>query len=369
MLGNIEEVIWPHFFAGDKIRIPGILENVMLKIIQSFKRPRRVMQLIVLTITMGLGIQFYLYVRQASGQGPITIQRPPGVEGFLPIGALMGWKYFFQTGQWDRVHPAAMVIFGWAVMVSMLFRKGFCGWFCPAGTVSEWLWRMGRRLFGRNFKAPKWIDMPLRALKYVLLGFFVWAVSAMGADQIAAFMNSPYYRLSDAKMLFFFTRMSGLAAGVLLLLAILSMAVKNFWCRYLCPYGALLGLAAMISPTRIRRSEKFCIQCKACDRACPSHLSISEKTSINSPECLGCMACAEACPQEKALAMRSTGLDQKFWTSSRAGACIALFFVMTVYMASISGNWRGAVSDQEFRSRIKTIDAPENTHPSVFGPG
>ena len=211
----------------------------MSKFVQYFKRPRSLLQLCVLMITIGIGIQFCLYVRQALGQDPITIQRPPGVEGFLPIGALMGWKYFLHTGHWDRVHPAAMIIFGWAVLISVLFRKGFCGWFCPVGTVSEWLWRIGRRLFGRNFTAPRWIDIPLRAIKYILLGFFIWVVSAMGIDQISAFMNGAYYKLSDAKMLFFFTRMSTTTAVVLLGLAVLSLGVKNFWCRYVCPYGSL----------------------------------------------------------------------------------------------------------------------------------
>ena len=338
----------------------------MTKFVQYFKRPRHVLQLIVLMVTIGIGIQFYLYVRQATGQGAVTIQRPPGVEGFLPIGALMGWKYFLQTGQWDRVHPAAMVIFGWAVLLSVLFRKGFCGWFCPVGTVSEWFWRVGNRLFGRNFRAPKWIDIPLRALKYVLLGFFIRIISAMGINQLSAFMNGPYYKLSDAKMLFFFTRMSATAAGVLMILTVFSLLMKNFWCRYLCPYGALLGLVAMVSPTRIQRSEKYCVQCGGCDRACPSHLAISKKPDINSPECVGCMTCVEACPQEGALAMHSAGFHRKFWSPSRAGVYIALFFVLTVYMASISGSWRGAVSDREFRTRIRTIDAPGTTHPSVF---
>jgi hypothetical protein len=54
---------------------------------------RNWIQLAVLVLTLGLGLQFYLFVRQAAGGGTITIARPAGVEGFLPIGALMGWKH------------------------------------------------------------------------------------------------------------------------------------------------------------------------------------------------------------------------------------------------------------------------------------
>jgi len=319
-------------------------------------------------LTLAIGLQFYLYVRQAAGSGAITVQRPPGVEGFLPIGALMGWKQFLLTGQWDSIHPAAMVILGWAVGLSLLLRKSFCGWFCPVGTISEWCWRLGRRLVGRNGQLPAWLDIPARSLKYLLLGFFVWIIFSMSLDQIAAFMHSPYYKLSDVKMLHFFTRMSALTAVVLLFLLVFSLVVKNFWCRYLCPYGALLGLFAMAGPSRIRRDPKRCIDCGRCDRACPSRLAVSKKTMIHSPECIGCLDCVAACPVDETLALSSAGLHPHFWTPVRTGWFILLFFVLTVYGAGLSGRWRGGVSDLEFRMRLATVDAPENTHPRVdFG--
>ncbi|MBI5062348.1 MAG: 4Fe-4S binding protein [Desulfatitalea sp.] len=231
----------------------------------SLKQPRHLVQLAALLLTLAIGLQFYIYFHQASGTGVVTVQRPAGVEGFLPIGALMGWKRFALTGQWDGIHPAAMVILGWAAAISLLLRKSFCGWFCPIGTVSEACWRLGRRLLGRNRPLPAWLDIPLRSLKYLLLGFFVWVIFTMSVTEIAAFMHSPYYRLSDVKMLHFFTRMSPLVAGVLAFLLAASLLVQNFWCRYLCPYGALLGLFAMAGPTRVRRDEKHCTACRRCD--------------------------------------------------------------------------------------------------------
>lgn len=329
------------------------------------KQPRHLIQLSVLLLTLAIGVQFYIYARQALGTGAITVARPPGVEGFLPIGALMGWKQFALTGQWDWVHPAAMVILGWAVALSLLLRKSFCGWFCPIGTISEWCWRLSRRLSGRNWHPPAWLDISARSLKYLLLGLFVWIIFTMSLDQIAAFMHSPYYKLSDVKMLHFFTRMSALTAVVLVLLLAFSMIIKNFWCRFLCPYGALLGLCAMAGPTRIHRDETHCIDCGGCDRACPSRLPVSRKSVIHSPECIGCMDCVAACPVAEALALSSTGLQRCFWSPARAGLFIGLFFVLTVYGAAVTGHWRGGVSDLEFRMRLATIDAPENTHPSV----
>ena len=75
-----------------------------------FSSLRNRFQLVLFLMTLVIGLQFYFFVEQAGNGGPITIQRPAGVEGFLPIGALLGWKQLLTTGIWDPVHPAAMVI-------------------------------------------------------------------------------------------------------------------------------------------------------------------------------------------------------------------------------------------------------------------
>ena len=53
-------------------------------------------------------------------------------------------------------------------------------------------------------------------------------------------------------------------------MVVASVFVQNFWCRYLCPYGALLGLTSLLSPLRIRREPAACIDCAKCAKACPS---------------------------------------------------------------------------------------------------
>jgi polyferredoxin len=160
---------------------------------------RNGIQLAVLIVTLAMGLQFSIYVYQAFIVGGITVQRPPGVEGFLPIGALMGWKLFLTTGIWDPVHPAAMVILGFAGLISFLLRKSFCAWFCPVGTLSERLWKLGIKIFGKNIKLPHWLDVPLRSLKYLLLLFFVWIILSMSTKDIFAFLQGPYYKISDGK--------------------------------------------------------------------------------------------------------------------------------------------------------------------------
>ena len=181
------------------------------------------------------------------------VARPAGVEGWLPIAGLMQFKYVVMSGQLPRVHPAAFFLFTAFLRMSWLLRKSFCSWLCPVGTFSEYLWKLGRFIFRRNFALPRWLDIPLRGLKYLLLAFFAYAVYGMSAIAIEQFLASPYGLIVDVRMLNFFRYLSGTAAYVVLGLVVASIFVQNFWCRYLCPYGALLGLAALASPVRITR--------------------------------------------------------------------------------------------------------------------
>ncbi|MFH1853677.1 MAG: 4Fe-4S binding protein [Candidatus Neomarinimicrobiota bacterium] len=322
---------------------------------------RNRVQLAVLIITLAIGLQFYLYVGQIERGGAVRIPRPPGVEGFLPIGSLMGWKYYFLTGVWDAVHPAGMVLLGFAVAVSLLLRKSFCGWFCPIGTLSEWLWHLGRGKNGRNLLPPKWIDIPLRGLKYLLLGFFAWAVLSMDAGSLERFFQLPYWKVSDVKMLYFFTGMSVTTALVLLLLVGGSIFIRNFWCRYLCPYGALLGIFGFLGPTRIRRNQSTCIDCHLCSKVCPAYLPVDSKTRIISAECTGCASCVEVCPVRATLELKTAGLPAGFWNSRKLAFVIGGLFLLLVLAARLTGHWTSTVTVEEIRSILPDIDYLRHT--------
>ncbi|UCG22286.1 MAG: 4Fe-4S binding protein [Deltaproteobacteria bacterium] len=324
---------------------------------------RNYVQLGVFLVTIAIGIHFFIYVHQAAGEGAITVSRPAGVEGFLPIGALMGWKLFLLTGIWDPIHPAAMVILGFAAVISFALRKSFCGWFCPVGTLSEWLWKLGRKILGKNYRLPLWLDYPLRSLKYLLLAFFVWTIFSMSRLAILAFLSSPYYKMSDVKMLFFFTQMSGTTGVVLVILVLASLIIRNFWCRYLCPYGALMGLFSLLSPTRVQRNPETCIDCKLCSEVCPYHLTVDRKLRIVSPECNGCMDCTLVCPVRDTLELKTIGMGKSIWSAARLGLVIIVLYIGLVYSATIVGHWKSSVSTDEFRLRLQEIHLSKYTHP------
>ena len=299
---------------------------------------RRGVQLAFLVLNLWICAQFYLFVRYYENGGTgIRASRPPGVEGWLPIASLMNLKVLAASGRMPGLHPAGMFLLLAFLAISWIFRKSFCAWLCPIGTISEYLWRLGRQTFGRNFRLPRWLDIGFRGIKYLLLGLFLYAVGSMPVEGIRAFLEGPYGLLDDVKMLNFF-RFLGLAGGIVLaVLVVASLLVQNFWCRYLCPYGALMGLAALASPLRIRRDTSLCIDCGKCTNACPSALPVAQLVTIRSAECTGCLQCVAACPAAGALLMAAP--RRRRVPAWAIAAAVAGSFVGICGYARLSGHW------------------------------
>jgi polyferredoxin len=321
---------------------------------------RRSIQFAFLALNLWLGYEFILFVRHFEIPGSPAHARPAGIEGWLPIAGLMNTKYWIVTGIAPFAHPAAAVLIVTFFGISLLMRKAFCSWLCPVGTISEYLWRLGQETFKRNFILPRWLDIVLRSLKYVLLGLFAYVVVSMSTRAAAEFLESPYGIVADVKMFNFFRHMTTTTAVVLGVLAIASVFVKNFWCRYLCPYGALMGLGALLSPLRIKREPARCIDCAKCAKACPSQLPVDILVQIKSAECLGCMECVAVCPSEGALDMKVVGLGFRVRPWMIAAGC-AFLFVGLVGVAKLTGHWDTVIAAEVYRELIPRVR--EFAHP------
>jgi polyferredoxin len=323
---------------------------------------RGLIQLFWFLVTVAIGIQFYFFVYYfINGESGLYLPRPPGVEGFLPISSLISFRHLILTGELSWIHPAGLVLLATIIVMSFVLRKSFCAFMCPVGLISESLGSIGRKLFGRRLKLHWSLDYPLRSLKYLLLGFFVYALFIqMSPHSIEIFLNSPYNKVSDVKMLLFFTQISEVTFWILGILVVISIFYEGFWCRYLCPYGALLGIMSLISPVKIKRNISTCIDCEKCSKVCPSRIKVHKLKTVNSDECFGCMACVDSCPVADTLDMKIT---KKKKISPKIYVITAfLVFLIPILSFKMIGFWKSSISLDEYRKHIQNIDSPLYHH-------
>jgi polyferredoxin len=314
---------------------------------------RLLIQFCYLAFTLWLGFQLLQFVRyvRTGGQSGCS-SHPAGVEAFLPISGLMGMISWIREGSINLIHPAAVVIFVSVLVGAVLLRRSFCSWICPVATISECSWKLGFSLFGRTLRPPRWLDIPLRAIKYLLLAFFSYSMTvAMSPKALQAFINSDYHKLADIRLLNFFLHISPLALTIVLTLTALSLLLHNPFCRYLCPYGALLGLLASFSPIRVTRDAERCVSCGACNQVCPTSIDVMHTQSVFSPECIGCWRCVSHCHTDQALSMKIAG---RFPVP---GFVFALLVVLILWGGSVigiwSGNWHTAIDVGEYRRLLE----------------
>lgn len=327
-------------------------------------------QVFASVITVWIGVEFVRFVNylDSGGSWASAPSRPPGVEAFLPISGLIAFRDWIMTGVVNNIHPSSMIILLVAVAVGFLFKKGFCGWVCPIGFLSEMIANVGdsavgRWIKGRRLKLPRFLDYPLRGLKYLLLAFFIYAVFyAMSPEAIRAFISSPYNKVADVKMLKFFTEIDSFALWTIVILFGLSIILRGFWCRYLCPYGALLGIFSLLGPGKIKRDANACIDCGKCAKACPSFIKVDKVKSVVSDECTGCLDCVDVCPVKGALDLKVVGrrkrIPKKVWAYA-----VVISFWGALLLFKLTGPWENAISHEEYLYHYERMDGPEYTHP------
>ncbi|MGM0903833.1 MAG: 4Fe-4S binding protein [Bacillota bacterium] len=311
---------------------------------------RQGVKIAFLLFSLYVGLQFYqFYLHFVSATPMPYVERPGAVEVFLPISALMGFKVWVTTGEFDPIHPAGLVLFTFFVGSGFLFRRAFCSWICPAGTVSEWAGMLGKKVFKRNFELSKWLTWFLFPLKYLLLAFFLYMVITMPVDAVIGFLVSPYNIISDVKMLQYFLNISGVTLIVITVVAILSLFYKNFWRKFLCPYGALVGLGSIFGITRIKRNEDTCSSCNQCTRACPQGIKVAEKKLVLTPECSACMQCIEACPLKDTLTVKGGPKKVNKWVIPVG---FFILFTIVVVTAKLTGHWNTVLTYDHFKELI-----------------
>jgi len=333
------------------------------KIIRNRKKPlqkyRFYVQAAFAFLCLWIGVEMFLFIQYLESGGTTNFyNRPPGVDGFLPISSMMGFYLFLTTGELHSVHPAGIFIFFGIVLMSLAVGKSFCSWLCPVGFLSELIGDFGEKIFKKKIKFPQFLDYPLRSLKYLMLGFLFYSVFfLMSTLAVRSFLDSSYNLVSDIKMYYFFADISRFVLIVISILFLLSIVIRNFWCRYLCPYGALLGILNFLSPTKIKRNPVSCIDCGLCAKACPSFIKVDKVKTVLSDECTSCFNCIDVCPVADTLDLKSVLPVKKKINKRYAAIGIVSIFLIVTGIGMFTGNWDNKISKEEYMIHYKDMNS------------
>ncbi|ACK44851.1 4Fe-4S ferredoxin iron-sulfur binding domain protein [Shewanella baltica OS223] len=288
------------------------------------------------------------------------LMRPDVVDAFLPIAGGIELKAIVSLNLWDQTHPAAAVMLAAVLLTGLLCKRAFCGWACPLGLAGEYLYAFRKRFIKSELTPPAWLDWPLRMLKYLLLLGLCYIVIGMPAQSIPNYLDGNYHKIADLKMALFFLTPSLITLLVFALILALAAWRRQGFCRYLCPYGAILGILSFASPLKIRRDSQHCLieakgmKCDKCTRACPANIIVHTKTTVRSDECQACMRCVAACPKSAALGLGLKSGHRLGHKGLLALVLIALFILpLGAYLA---GFWHSQTPDNIRMELIQVID-------------
>ncbi|MBU3100468.1 MULTISPECIES: FMN-binding protein [Clostridium] len=188
-----------------------------------------------------------------------------------------------------------LIEFTTVIIVTIFFGRFFCGWVCAFGTYNDFIYLLSKKVFKINFKVNEKVDKVLKYVKYVVLLLLVIVVWTMGSkvldttspwDAFAQITNFP-------QVLFDYT----IGVALLLLITIGALFVERFFCRYLCPLGAVFNILSRIGILKIKKPTDKCGKCRLCTNNCSMGLSLYKAQSVCGGDCINCFKCIEACPR------------------------------------------------------------------------
>lgn len=307
-------------------------------------------------------VQLLRFGAWARDRGPY-VARPEAPAGILPIGHFTSFFAWLRGGGWDTLLPAGLVIILGALATSLVLKRGFCGWICPVGTVWEAFSSAGRRLMGRDLRLPRWLDVPLRGIRYVLAAAFAFVLMSVPLAEAVDFRRLPYMWTADLRILGIMVEPAFVL--VVLLTGAVSALIGPVWCRYLCPLGGLYSAVALASPLAVERDAGTCTHCGRCSAVCHAFVEPERSRRVWAVECDGCMECVRACPVDGCL-------EAQVLSAARVPAWAWPLLVVAVWFAiwgfaRLSGNWVSSIPPEEFRAVVQSGILEQETPTSLGG--
>lgn len=184
------------------------------------------------------------------------------------------------------------------MLLTAVMGRWFCGWLCAFGAYNDLVYFISKKVFKTRFRVDEKVDSILKYAKYVVLVFIAIISWTMGSSILES--TSPwdaFGQITDVSTIF-----SSLLIGLILLILITIGAafIERFFCRYLCPLGAVFSIISKIGIVKINKPKADCGKCRACTMNCSMGLNLYKVDGVRGGDCINCLKCTEVCPRNNA---------------------------------------------------------------------
>jgi polyferredoxin len=242
--------------------------------------------------------------------GGIPFLASASLHAVCPFGGVVSIYQFVTVGTFvQKIHSSSFVLMAIVFVLAILFGPVFCGWICPLGTIQEFVSKFGRKYFKKRFNhfVPEKLDKVLRYLRFFVLAWVIYMTAVTGKLIFAEY--DPYFALFN----FWTSEVAVIGVVILVTTLALSFFVERPWCKYACPYGAVLGITNLFRVFSIRRNQVTCKADGACSIMCPMNIPVDSLTLVRDHQCISCLECtSEAiCPVKGTVEFSTGGAKPK----------------------------------------------------------
>ena len=205
----------------------------------------------------------------------------------------------FSMTLWPQMTEAIIII-----PVTLLVGRFFCGWMCAFGSFTDFIYQISQKIFHKKIRISEPMDRRMKYLKYAILLVLIIASWTLNASFFSS--SNPWdvfgMLVTVGKAPDFSYVLLNLTIGLVLfvLIVIVSAFTERFFCRYLCPMGAIFSLVSKSKIVKITKPAGNCGDCRACTNACAMGIPLYRMDSVDSGECIDCMKCVSVCPRKNA---------------------------------------------------------------------
>ncbi len=187
---------------------------------------------------------------------------------------------------------------------TIIMGRFFCGWMCAFGSFGDFIYKISSKILKIKIRVNEKADRLFKFFKYVILAFLILIVCSFSITAFSTYSPWDVFGMlaSVGKMPAFSYTAANLTAGfiIFIFITIASMLIERFFCRYLCPLGAVFAIASKLRIAKINKARTKCGNCRGCTNKCVMGIPLYKYDVVNSGECINCLECINECPRNNA---------------------------------------------------------------------